>query len=448
MPADERHIRMSRLFWKVFLGFWLTTAVIIVATTVVVSMLVERSDVGRFLAREEARLETSAVTAQVLLSQDGPAALRAWLREQNSPGRTPLWLVDDNGRDVLGRHMPPPLRRALRLGSRAVLTANVNAPDGTVFRLVAPPPWPQDRPSGRPGILGIGLPIAIVISGFVCWALARYLARPVYHLQRATRRLAAGELSVRVGPAMGRRRDEIADLGTDFDRMATRLQELLDAQQRLLRDVSHELRTPLARLHVALGLARQRGDGIDAELDRVELEAKRLDELIGELLAVMRLQSGADTPTSQPVKLRPLLSEVVEDAKLEADERPCRLELTAKTSPEIAGDRELLRRAVENVVRNAIRHTAPNTVVTVTLDGPDPAKVTIRDHGPGVPDLDLPTVFEPFFRVESARDRTSGGHGLGLAIAQQAIRAHGGEIVAVNVPDGGLQVEIRLPVAA
>ena len=140
--------------------------------------------------------------------------------------------------------------------------------------------------------------------------------------------------------------------------------------------------------------------------------------------------------------------QVVEDAKLEADGRPCRLELTTAASPEISGDSALLRRAIENIVRNAIRHTAPDTAVAVRLSGHDPVTVTIRDCGPGVPETDLLNLFEPFFRVEGARDRSSGGHGLGLAIAQQAIRAHGGEIVAVNAPDGGLQVEIRLPATA
>ena len=437
---------MSRLFWKVFLGFWVVTAVVVVVTNVVLSQLIERSGPDRFIAAQQARLETSAVTVQLLLNQGDLAGLRGWLREQNARGRNPIWLVDERGRDVLGRRVPRQLVEAVERGARRVPAAQVTAPDGGSYRLVVPPPRPPFGPRTRPAILPIGLPIAIVISGFVCWLLARYLARPVHHLQTATRRLAAGDLAVRVAPAMGRRRDEMADLATDFDQMAARLQELLDAQKRLLRDVSHELRTPLARLYAALGLARKRGHGVDAELDRIELEAGRLDALIGELLAVMRLQSGADAPTFEAVDVADLVAEILDDEKLEAESRPCGLALNAPDSAVVHGDRALLRRAIENIVRNGIRHTAPDTAVDVEVAADGAAvTVTIRDHGPGVPEGDLGKLFEAFFRVEGARDRASGGHGLGLAIANEAVRRHGGEISAENAADGGLRVVVRLP---
>ncbi len=434
---------MGRLFWKVFLGFWLTTAIVIVATVVVLSLLVERADPERQRARQEARLETSAVTAQLLL-QRGREELTEWLAEQNERGRNPLWLVGPDNRDVLGRPIPQPVRRALRSGRLDRFSATVTAPDGTAYRLFAPPPQ-RDKRRDRPGILAIGLPLAVLISGLVCWLLARHLARPVHHLQSATRRLADGELDVRVGPAIGRRRDEIAALGTDFDRMAERLQELLNAQRRLLRDVSHELRTPLARLHVALGLARQRGQGVDAELDRIELEASRLGELIDELLTVMRLQSGTDTPNFTTVDISGLLAEVVDDAQLEAAGKPCRLETDLAAGVQGRGDRELLRRAVENILRNAIRHTAPDTVVAITLQQQDTISITIHDQGPGVPEAELSRLFEPFVRVEGARERQTGGYGLGLAIAQQAIRVHNGTLTASNAAGGGLEVVIELP---
>ena len=436
---------MGRLFWKVFLGFWLTTAIVIVATAIVLSLLVEQSEPGRLRARQEARLETSAVTAQLLLQRE-PEELVEWLEEQNEHGRNPLWLVDPDGRDILGRPIPPGLRRALRDGRLDRFGATVMAPDGTAFRLFAPPPR-VDGQRDRPGILAIGLPLALLISGLVCWLLARYLARPVHHLQTATRRLADGELDVRVGPAIGRRRDEIAALGTDFDRMAERLQQLLDAQRRLLRDVSHELRTPLARLHVALGLARQRGQGVDTELDRIELEAKRLGELIDELLTVMRLQSGTDTPNFATLDMSTLLADIVEDAKLEAAGKPCHLDADLGADVHVRGDRELLRRAVENILRNAIRHTAPDTAVDIALRRQGSVHVVIRDRGPGVPEAELSRLFEPFVRVEGARDRETGGYGLGLAIANQAIRVHHGTLTATNAAGGGLEVAIELPSA-
>ena len=438
---------MGRLFWKVFLGFWLTMAVIIVTTTIVLSLLVEQSEPDRSRARQEARLETSAITAQLLLNQGGTSALRDWLREHNARGRNSLWLLDERGRDLLGRRPPPLLRHAAqsdrRYAHRGVVAATITGPDGANFHLLTSPAI-HGAP-GRPGVLVIAVPIALIASGLVCWALAQYLVRPVHHLQRATRRLAAGELYVRVRPAIGRRRDEIADLGSDFDKMAERLQGLVDAQRQLLRDVSHELRTPLARLHVALGLARQRSQGVDVELDRIELEANRLDELIGELLTVMRLQSGADTPQFEPVDLQALVNDVVEDANLEAESGNRHLRLTSTSTAVVQGDPALLRRAIENIVRNAVRHTAENSAVEVGLHRNGKVRISIRDHGPGVAEADLQKLFKPFFRIENARDRASGGYGLGLTIAQQAIRVHGGEITASNAAGGGLHVEVVLP---
>jgi two-component system sensor histidine kinase CpxA len=304
--------------------------------------------------------------------------------------------------------------------------------------------------------------MALLISGLICYLLTRYLTRPILNLQMAARELAAGDLSARAGSAMGRRRDEIGELVRDFDRMAERIEGLVSSQQQLISDISHELRSPLARLNVALGLARQRaGSAAAAPLDRIEREADRLNELIGRLLALARMETFSTPPEHNAIDLHALLAEVVADAEFEAQERPClvqfdaaqRLQLLPEGTSDqvlVTGSEELLRSGVENVVRNAVRYTAPGTAIRIALSYEDTwATITVTDHGPGVPESELENVFRPFYRVTGARERQTGGAGLGLAIAERAVRLHGGTIRAENGAEGsGLKVVIRLPLTA
>ena len=232
--------------------------------------------------------------------------------------------------------------------------------------------------------------------------------------------------------------------------MAERVQGLLQAQQQLLSDVSHELRSPLARLHLALGLAQRKAEtGVQHDLERIEREAERLDELIGQILSLSRLDSRKDLPGNDPVKLADLLETVAADAAFEAGPRNCRVVVTESFPVELRGNEALLHSALENVVRNALRYTATDTAVELSLT-PDPGQdavlIEVRDRGPGVAEEFLPRLFEPFVRAGEARDRTSGGYGLGLAIAERAVRLHGGTIEARNRAGGGLSVLIRLPI--
>jgi two-component system sensor histidine kinase CpxA len=222
----------------------------------------------------------------------------------------------------------------------------------------------------------------------------------------------------------------------------------MGAQRQLLSDVSHELRSPLARLQVALGLARQRAEGrASNELDRIERETERLNELIGQVLSLARLESGVTAPAREPVDLAELLERVAADADFEARAANRRVEIAHSTPATVEGDARLLRSALENIARNAVRYTAEGTAVTLSLARDTQQArwlVTIRDQGPGVPDDMLPRLFEPFARVGDARDRASGGYGLGLAIARKAIRLHGGEVSARNESEGGLSVVVAL----
>jgi two-component system sensor histidine kinase CpxA len=302
---------------------------------------------------------------------------------------------------------------------------------------------------------------AFLAAGIVAYGLALYLTAPTVKLRQATRQLASGDLSTRVGAKMGRRRDELADLGRDFDGMAERIEALMLTERRLLGDISHELRSPLARLQVALDLAFQTADAeTRGFLERIERESGRLNTLIGQLLILTRLETaGTDAPRKR-VDLTQLVNEIASDADFEATGAGRAVRVVSAQACWTTGNAELLRSAIENVVRNGVRYTREGTTVEITLQC-EPQKpaansekavqaqsvISVRDHGPGVPPEALQHLFRPFYRVADARDRQSGGVGLGLSITARAVRFHHGEVAARNIPEGGLLVEIRLPIA-
>jgi two-component system sensor histidine kinase CpxA len=285
-----------------------------------------------------------------------------------------------------------------------------------------------------------------VAGGIFCYFVSRYLTKPLHKLGDAAANIAEGRLDTRVDPALLNRRDEIADLARNFDRMAERIEALITGQRRLLGDVSHELRSPLSRLIVALSLVKQGPAEEAAEnLERIGLEARRLDALIGQLLALTRIDSGVDRGSPAPFDLTNLVQEVGNDGDFEARARNRRVLITRADACTVEGFEELLRSAVENVVRNAIRHTAEGTAVEISLQiTGSRALLRVRDYGPGVPESMLSEIFLPFRRVANS---SSEGSGLGLAIAERAVNVHRGMLRAMNVAQGGMIVEIDLPSA-
>jgi signal transduction histidine kinase len=298
---------------------------------------------------------------------------------------------------------------------------------------------------GRPGFSFFLPQYLWIVAAMVLlsYLLALHLTSPLRHLQKTVERFGKGDLTARVG---SRRRDEVGRLARTFDQMADRLGTLLTAERRLLLDISHELRSPLARLSVATELARSgEPEAREAALNRIEKEADRLNSLVGELLQVTRAEGDPASLRKEPVRVDELLANLVEDCSVEAEARGCRLEMPKPPPVELRGDAELIRRAVENVVRNAIRHAPQGTAVEVRLENGAPgARIQVRDYGPGVPEEHLPHIFDPFYRVDTDRNRTSGGVGLGLAIARRAVELHKGRIEAHN-SNPGLLVEIDLP---
>ena len=316
-------------------------------------------------------------------------------------------------------------------------------PDGAA-RPPPRPPHPHMRPPRSPR-----LPVAPILGGLIvslvgALALAWYFAKPIRHLRGAFDAAARGDLAVRIGSGMGGRRDELADLGRDFDHMTERLGILMESQKRLLHDVSHEMRSPLARLQAAIGLARQQPEQFDKTLARIEMEGERLDRLVDELLTLSRLEAGV-AGVQEAVDMQELLAGIVEDARFEGAPRQVSVDFVSSALPELRANPELLHRAIENVVRNALRHSPSGGVVRIVAGATgNRLRVCISDQGAGVPEDVLEKIFRPFFR---ANDQTVGdGYGLGLAIAKKVIAAVNGQIWAKKSESGGLVVEIEMPV--
>lgn len=386
--------------------------------------------------------------AQQALISEGRKGLRDELLNIPRMTRSHIYIVDEKESEVLGRDEALLSLVEQGAGMDTETVQDSAGAEYTVFTVNRTPP----RPILAPGPEGTALRLAAaaLISAVISFFLARSLARPLDHMRRASRKIAAGELSTRVGKEVGGRRDEIGQLAVDFDEMAARLQAMQGANQRLLQDVSHELRSPLARMSVALEIARNKGTGkIDAEVSRIALESVRLETLVNDVLGLLRESSETVNKLDEDIDLSELLSDLVDVVNYEVPEGKPGIAWQSPGAVPFHGDRELLWRATENLLRNALRHTDPDRGVELGLEvsrRKSNVRLSVRDYGPGLPESELDKIFEPFYRVQESRDRGSGGHGLGLSIAATAVRHHVGEIKASNAPDGGLVVTITLPV--
>ena len=443
---------MGRLFWKIFLGFWLSLVVIAIAVGITVNLYnqAQREELDELSAGPRAELTLTA--AATSLRHGGREAVQELFDDTPRHYRSPLLIVDtQNGHDLFDRDVPAAaLERAKQdIGGaqRAPGLRRVHSADGTEYLLFilnqprgdrAGRHHPRDRAP-----FDIWLITAALTSLLFSAGLAWYLTRPVRHLRDASRQLAAGHLDTRVGPRIGQRRDEIADLGRDFDHMAGHLQSLVTAQQRLLHDVSHELRSPLARLQVAIALLRQNPKKTEQTLTRIERESGRLDELVGQLLTLSRLEAGVSMPT-ESIDLTQLLKDITTDAQFESAVAEHNVTLQTEADLTLNGNHEALHRALDNIVRNALRYSPAQATVTInaarTAEGA--IQISVCDAGPGVPEEKLASLFDPFVRADEQTNRD--GYGLGLAIARRAVEAHGGRIYARNKQQGGLCMEVIL----
>ena len=428
---------MRSLFAKILLWFLATVMVAFVGFSIIA--VVSNNDPMRMPPMARAFV-FQAREASEAYEEGGVAALRWDLAHVKEIFQADAMLTDARGRDLVTGEDRSDLidagrRRAFYRGNRSVVARKT--PNGRYWFIlsIAGEDTPERMfPTGQLWVLTV----VVVLS----YLLARYLTAPLRALQTALEKFGQGDFSARTG---SKRRDELGQLARTFDRMAERIQNLVGAQRRLLLDISHELRSPLARLGVAVELARS-GENRDAALDRIQKEADRLNTLVDELLQVTRAEVDPNALRAQPVRLDDLLAGVVSDCAIEASARGCSVVLQASGPVTISGDPELLRRAAENVIRNAIRYAPQGTAVEVRLEtAGSKARVQVRDYGPGVPEEALDHIFDAFYRVEGDRNRGSGGVGLGLSIARRAVELHKGTLRARNA-NPGLLVEMDLPI--
>ena len=412
-----------RLFWKLFLAFWLANCLTFLVGAGAFMLNDWRGDTPA--------LRSLLATELQLLQRYGEQAGRQLLEVLPQPPDVQVGLYDSQGQLLAGRAVPVSrFEQALsdREGRPLVLRASVATALGE-------PPRPR----------GMGpLVTGTLMSALFAFLCSLYLTRPLAWLREAMGQVAQGRFDVRVKPRLGKRRDEIVELAEDCDRMAGQLKALVQAQQNLLHDISHELRSPLTRMHAAIGLMRQQPDRHDM-LQRVERESRRMDDLIEQLLTLARAQARQGDGAFASVDVTELLAQIVEDARFEAGMKRCQVSLQAQGAFLILGHEELLYRAFENIIRNAVRYTAVGTEVLVSAvlaPGGQWLQVSVSDHGPGVDPARLKRIFEPFDR---GTDSSDDGFGLGLAIAQRAIVLHGGSITALAATSGGLRVRIELP---
>jgi two-component system sensor histidine kinase CpxA len=497
---------MHSLFVRIFVLFWIAMAIIVAGSIAVTFTMAARE----YESREFQRRPSIAIEASEVLSKGGVGALRPWLRaNSHTMADRDLYIIGPDGEDILARPLSENAARRLQFFRESMSDAEPGAappewppgglppgaepPGGEPPGGVPPDAGPSGRPGGltprgapprnfrpqrvlpqivapdgtaytvllvprRPSIFGaLSLPgisarilgIALVVSAFASWWLAQHLSAPIRRMQEGARALAGERLDVRVSAGLEGRKDEVAVLAREFDAMADRLRANRSALTRLLGDISHELRSPLARMRLALGLARQPSADTARQLDRMERDIERLDVLISQVLKLARL-NGADMPFErEPFDVDEMIDEVVRDAAFEGTAKGCKVETVGTAHSVVSGNRDLLRSAIENVLRNAVRYSPQGAPVEVAVErGAAGLTISVRDRGPGVPAGELERIFEPFYRVAESRDRDTGGEGIGLAITSQVMKAHGGTARADNRAGGGFEVRLNLPPTA
>ena len=458
---------MQSLFFKIFLGF--CAVVVLVGLSIETSSILANYYEMRWQGVLHSIMPMEAEKCARMYETSGKQAVQDYLKALQQQKSVRFYFFDEDGNSLLDGGASDLILKMAKNKEQLNATARQNLSlvipkQGVAMRLV-------EGPSGRKynltfqqsprqimpvseavgthpylRLLGIGL-----FGAVLCFLLTRNITKPIVRLRAAASGIAAGRFKTRVDPSVRQRHDEIGTLGRDFDRMAEQIEALVTAQRDLLGDVSHELRSPLTRLTVALGLLRQCSSEEAPEyLSRIGLEAERLDKLIGQLLTLTLIESGADVTQHETFDLTNLVQEVAADGNFEASAHGRGVKIVHADTCTMSGFPEMLRSAIENVVRNAIRYTSKGTSVDITLEqlrtaASDKTLLRIRDRGPGVPKEMLASIFVPFQRVPEQTETNSQGAGLGLAIADRVVRMHDGSIRAMNASDGGLIVEFILP---
>jgi signal transduction histidine kinase len=438
---------MIKLYGKIFIGFWLAMLTVLGSWMIAGEYLNFQPDVEEAEVWQQRRPAPRVLHSLHYAIQNMPEArLQPWLEKQQRERDIKIFLLNKAGLDLFQRKLPDNIKKKAKrllksrprgralMNDSVIITQPVFRPESGQLTMLVILPRPQ---STIVQLLvkysWLRLLFAMLISALICYGLSRYLTRPLQALSLATRRFAEGDLDARINvPPKGG--DETTELARDFNSMAAQLKDQIEAQKRLLHDVSHELRSPLARLRVATTLATD-DVNLAQQLTRIDREISRLDSLIGQLLVVPDIHANLE----DSIDLVALLRELSEDANFESEASARRVELVCSVDEVlVATHDDLLHRAFDNIIRNALHYSNPGSVVLISIVNTCPGlvRIDIEDQGPGVPTDQLPQIFDAFFRVDAARQRSTGGHGLGLSIAKRAVEVHGGSIAARNSREG------------
>jgi two-component system sensor histidine kinase CpxA len=458
------------LYGRIFLWFWLATLVMIASSIWLVKQLSEEPEYKPLRKPQLVEMERikdklqSRLTGAGLEGLSTKEKLHQQIQRFGRRNQKALVLLDPRDQSFIygippGMRPPPepflelinqPSPFSIHIG-RAIYNGpiSLNVDQQTYLLFIG-------RPSPQGGVQqmhrrhpGLMIGVALLISGFLCFLLAWSLVMPIKQLQQAAQRMANGDLRSRVSSA-SKRNDELGQLARDFNHMAQQLENLLNSQNRLLGDISHELRSPLARLQLAIGIAQQQPASeqtkiTSKQLERIEKESGQIEAMIAQLLILTKLESAKKTIQMEKISLTELLKDLLEDSQFEADDLHKHIQLKCTEDIFLQANARLLSSALENILRNAVHYSRTSADVSVTRDL-NTVKISISDDGTGIPEAELQKIFEPFYRVSVARERESGGVGLGLSIAYRAIQTHGGEIHAFNNEKAGLQLIIHLPI--
>ncbi|MBX9675101.1 MAG: HAMP domain-containing protein [Methylotenera sp.] len=463
---------MGRLYWKFFLFFFFAQLTTVLVVSLAIGMVNDKRDRERRLIDAAPPARTMVLAAASTLKINGIESLKSLLDIWKTEPIPQLYVVNETGVELLNRQLP----KGVNTSSLAALSSDVNnraiqqvqADDGHAYWLFVEPRNKRPPPTYFNGIriqqnfrylfpampLIVGIFVSLLFAAMLAW----YFSKPIKQLRFAFESAASGDLDARVGKVMQGRRDELADLGTAFDVMVSRVGQLIQSQTHLMHQVSHELRSPLARLQIAIGLIKQQSAQADAthpisekiatSLNRIETESVRMDHLVGELLTLSRLESGMTDFKKEPVDLNELLQELVDDANFEGASNHVNVQYTAHPNIQMQAQPELLQRAIDNVLRNAVKYSPAKTVVEVSATIDHKAKyiiIRVADNGVGVKTSELEAIFKPFYRSNTDAATSVNGYGLGLAITKQIIEAHCGEISASSMENAGLVITIKLP---
>lgn len=463
---------MGKLYWKFFLFFFFAQLTTVLVVSLAIGMVNDKRDRERRLIDAAPPARTMVLAAASTLKISGIASLKSLLDIWQNEPMPQLYAVNEAGLELLKRQLP----RGVNIESLAALTSardnraiqQIKADDGHIYWLFVEPRNKRPVPTYFNGIriqqnfkylfpimpLIVGIFVSLLFAALLAW----YFSKPIKQLRFAFESAASGNLDARVGTLMQGRRDELADLGSAFDVMVSRVSQLIQSQTRLMHQVSHELRSPLARLQIAIGLIKQQSaqsdvvnpvsEKISTSLNRIETESVRMDHLVGELLTLSRLESGMTALQKEPVDLNELLQELVEDANFEGASNHVSVQYAANVAIHIQAQPDLLQRAIDNVVRNAVKYSPAHTTVNVSATIDHAAKqvvICVADKGIGVKAAELEAIFKPFYRANADTVASVKGYGLGLAITKQIIEAHAGEISASTMLNAGLVITIKLP---